>query len=170
MRFGTIAVLISFLLCLTNLSGQDIITKTQFYELEAETENSVIQNMLASVSAKVEGKILGLTGPGTVDEITQKNAHLVQIILPIKLIKLIKLTSSKELSPKAAVFNIKIIGPDKSGTYAALMRFYYYEYEKKRYATRSTHKFTGKKIENPVDLEAIEKYITNAVYRYPFKH
>lgn len=167
MRFVTIAVLISFLLCLTNLSGQDIITKTQFYELEAETENSVIQNMLASVSAKVEGKILGLTGPGIVDEITQKNAHLVQITLPIKLIKL---TSSKELSPKDAVFNIKIIGPDKSGTYAALMRFYYYEYGKKRYATRSTHKFIDKNIGNPADLEAIKEYITNTFYSYPFKH
>jgi len=167
MRFGIVAVLISFFLCITNLFGQDIIVKTQFYELETEAENSIIQNMLASVSAKVEGKMLGLTGPGIVDEITQKNAHLVQITQPIQLKKL---TSNKELGPKDAVFSVKISGPDKSGSYTALMRFYYLEYGKKRYATRSTHIFTGKNIEKPADLAEIEKTIIEAVYRYPFKH
>lgn len=167
MRLGTTAVLISFLLYITNLFGQDIIAKTQFYELETEAGNSAIQNMLASVSAKVEGKILGITGPGIVDEITQKNAHLVQITQPIKLKKLI---NNKDLGPKDAVFSVKINGPDNSGTYTALMRFYYLEYGKKRYATRSTHRFTGKSIENPADLAEIEKSIIDAVYRYPFKH
>lgn len=167
MKFGAIAVLISFLLCLTTLFGQEIITKTQFYELEAETESSAILNMLASVSAGVDGKVIGITGPGIVDEVTQKNAHLIRTTLPLKLRKL---TNNKELSPKDSVFNVKVIGPDKSGDYAALMRFYYYEQGKKRYSTRSTHKFTDKNIANPADLEAIERYIANAVYRYPFKH
>lgn len=150
------------------LFGQEKpVVETQFFSLETELSDPVIQEMFEKVTAAIDGKFFVLDDSSNiVEQALEEEARIISK-WPAK--KFTKFLDVKAVKPADMVLVVTVNQSDGDGIYQALVRGCVYEYGKRRYVTRSAYEFRDSVTGKPDDIRLMEHKIMHWLKGYAFK-
>lgn len=169
MRSKSAICIVIFAVCFAiQLFGREKpVVETQFFSLETELSDPVIQEIFEKVTAAIDGKIFMLDDNSNIVEQALKGK--VGSISKWPARKFTKFLDAKAVKPEDMVLVVTVNHSDGDGIYHALVRGCVYEYGKRRYVTRSAYEFRNSVTGKPDDVKLMENKIMHWLKGYAFK-